>query len=72
MEFVVKCDLLKKRNKMKKLLLLSLIYLSLSGCTNLSIEHVFDEKGREVETICHQPRFLGIFGGFKNTCSISG
>ncbi len=57
---------------MKKVLFLAIICGSISGCTNLSIEHVFDEKGREVETICHQPRFLGIFGGFKNTCSISG
>lgn len=56
---------------MKKLLLLSLICL-LTGCTNLSIEHIYDEQGREVETICHQPRFLGIFGGYKNTCSIHG
>ncbi|MBR4316543.1 MAG: hypothetical protein K6F04_02665 [bacterium] len=56
---------------MKKILLLSLI-LCTSACTNLSIEHIYDDKGREVETICHQPRFLGIFGGYKNTCSING
>ena len=54
---------------MKKLLL-ALLVICVSACTNLSIEHVYDEKGREVETICHQPKFLGIFGGYKNTCSI--
>ena len=57
---------------MKKIFLLIVICGSISGCTNLSIEHIYDDKGREVETICHQPRFLGIFGGYKNTCSING